>query len=758
MYPIPENEHLVELRTCRQCSAEFPITDKDLEFYEKVSPTFPVSPLCKEGSEWNEWGDLPPFAKGGRGDFVSETTEKNPPPLLSAPPLQRRFTIPPPTLCPDCRQQRRLSFRNERKLYKRKCDATGKDIVSIYSPDKPYTVYHQDYWWSDKWDPMSYGRKFDFERGAFEQFGELLKEVPRFSLANLSTTLENAEYTNHFASSKNCFMCFNGSNNKDSLYCDWFGENMNCVDSSILMRSSYCYESTLIEECAHCSYIESSKNCSNWSYLYSCIWCRECFMCSNLSNKSYYINNTSFSREEYHDEIKRILGKYRRNELIDQFGILKSSSIRRCTTNPHSESILWDRMSYSQNTYWFDWQNIRDSKYVYSIWDTVSSIDCYELAAWSKYCLESMSADTILQCNFSLNGANNTSVHYSDMCFSSSHLFLCIWLRNKSYCILNKQYTKEEYEILVPKIIEKMMKTPLKGGDVPTKVGTEGVALRTTKTTPLTSPLSGGSPTEWWEFFPASMSPFGYNETVAQEYFPLSREEVLGSHPEFISGSSFFVAQWEDAETSSAWPNTFLHWPLFNWSDYETPFPQVEKVIPASKLPDTIEKIPDDILNWAIECEVSGKPFRIIRQELEFYRKYNIPIPRRHPDVRHMDRMKMRNPRKLFERLCDCEQCEENWRQKWVILKEGEGAGMYENSTNIKNSPLSFSERESDPERSSAIAKDDKKRNITVHTLNTDLWIHPRTWILRKKMITTYAPEGPETVYCQSCFDREVLS
>ncbi len=127
MYPIPLSELLVEEKKCRQCSTPFPITDKDMEFYSKVSPSF-----------------------GGK-----------------------KYFLPPPTLCPDCRQQRRLSFRNERKLYKRKCDATGKDIVSIYSPDKPYTVYHQDYWWSDAWDPMSYGREFDFSRGAFEQFGEL---------------------------------------------------------------------------------------------------------------------------------------------------------------------------------------------------------------------------------------------------------------------------------------------------------------------------------------------------------------------------------------------------------------------------------------------------------------------------------------------------------------------------------------------------------------------------------------------------------
>jgi hypothetical protein len=51
-------------------------------------------------------------------------------------------------------------------------------------------------------------------------------------------------------------------------------------------------------------------------------------------------------------------------------------------------------------------------------------------------------------------------------------------------------------------------------------------------------------------------------------------------------------------------------------------------------------------LNWAIKCEVSEKPFRIIKQELEFYRKHNLPIPKKHPDIRHLERMKLRNPRK----------------------------------------------------------------------------------------------------------------
>lgn len=100
--------------------------------------------------------------------------------------------MPAPTLCPDCRQRRRLSFRNERNLYRRSCDASGKQIISIYSPDKPYKVYDQKIWRSDGWDPMSYGRAFDFSRSFTEQFGELMREVPKVGIVNTNSI--NSDY------------------------------------------------------------------------------------------------------------------------------------------------------------------------------------------------------------------------------------------------------------------------------------------------------------------------------------------------------------------------------------------------------------------------------------------------------------------------------------------------------------------------------------------------------------------------------------
>ncbi|MBP7884838.1 hypothetical protein KAZ93_01455, partial [Patescibacteria group bacterium] len=75
-----------------------------------------------------------------------------------------------------------MAFRNERSLYRRTCDASGKQIISMYapkevllgdSPDKPYKVYDQKIRFSDSWDPMDYGRDFDFSKSFTENYHAL---------------------------------------------------------------------------------------------------------------------------------------------------------------------------------------------------------------------------------------------------------------------------------------------------------------------------------------------------------------------------------------------------------------------------------------------------------------------------------------------------------------------------------------------------------------------------------------------------------
>lgn len=570
MYTILPTEKFVETKICRHCQASFPITDKDIEFYDKVSPVF----------------------------------------------NDKKYSIPTPTLCPDCRQQRRLSFRNERSLYHRKCDLTGKTIISIYSPDKPYTVYNKEDWWSDKWDPMDYGQDFDFSKGFFGQFDSLLKKVPHLNLT-ASFDSENSEYATFSWRMKDCYMVYAGWIMEKTLYSSRMINVNSVVDALDGTNLEQCYQVLNCEGCYWCMYCMNSNNCRNSSFLYDCENCSDCFLCYNLIGKKYHIENKEYSKEEYLKRVEVLKDEY--FALWWQaFDGIKAKAINKNLMMINCENSIGDNLKNCNNcSNIFHFENSENCKYTENGW--MSCNNTYDgIGVWENldlaYEIVDAGINAMLTC-FGITCYTCNYSYYNFNCHNSSNLFGCIGLRNKSYCILNKQYTKEEYEELVPRIIEHMKKTG-----------------------------------EWGEFFPSSISPFGYNETIANEYYPLSRESAL-QH-------------------------------LYKWSDYENPRPQVTRTIPASKLPNDITKIPDDILNWAIECEVTGKPFRIVKQELEFYRKHNLPIPRRHPDQRHLDRVNMRNPRKFFERKCD-------------------------------------------------------KCSIDV--------------------ITTCAPEKKETVYCESCYNKEVI-
>jgi len=128
---------------------------------------------------------------------------------------------------------------------------------------------------------------------------------------------------------------------------------------------------------------------------------------------------------------------------------------------------------------------------------------------------------------------------------------------------------------------------------------------------------------EWGEFFPIMVSPFAYNETVAQEYFPMTEKESLARE-----------YRWREEDVGAV-------------SNHKIP-----------NIEDNIVDVDNSILDKTLVCEATKKPYRLIKSELEFYRKMNLPIPRLHPDERHQKRMALRNPRKLWER--SCANCQKN--------------------------------------------------------------------------------------------------
>ena len=517
-----------------------------------------------------------------------------------------KIKVPPPTFCPECRLQRKMIRRNERTLYKIKCFNCKNDVFSMYKQDTDFTICCNDCFWSDKLDMISYGNDYDFSKPFFEQFYELSKKVPRISLFQKGNI--NSIYTNHADHNKNCYLAYNNGFIEDSMYSKWGIKSKFMIDCYNVFNSELVYESFDSDKCYKCIFAYFSKDCLNSSYIYNCHGCSDCFLSSNLRNKSYVYENKQLTKDEYQATISSL----NTNSYSTHISNLKKfnddilfKTIRKFAFTEKNINSTGDNI--------FESKNLRNCFHVSKAEDCIFCVDDSEIKdsydAYESAFNCSLQYDTHA-CNRLNNGKfcslsyDSYNLIYSEMCSSSSNCFACIGLRSKQYCILNHQYTKEEYEEMIPKIIKHMSDMPY--------IDTKGRIYK------------------YGEFFPSELSPFAYNETIAQEYFPLTKVEAIEQG-----------YRWKDKEERNY--NIDIH---------------------TEDIPDNIKDISDNITDKIIECSHKGlcnqqctEAFKIIEEELSFYKRMNLPIPRLCPNCRHYERLLQRNPMKLWHRSCMKEGC-----------------------------------------------------------------------------------------------------
>lgn len=525
---------------CTNCSANFELTAEDLKFLNMLSPTV-----------------------GGV-----------------------KLDLPPPTQCPSCRNQRRLAHVNQINLYERKCDLTGSTVISNIHASAPYKVYRQEDWYSDKWDGRDYAQEYDFKRPFFEQWHELLKKVPRPNLFTGYEFDENCTYTNHAGKNKGCYLIFDSDENRDCYYSYSLNQCEDCMDCFRTRKSELCYQCIDCVQCYGSSYLQDCDNCSDSMFLKNCTGCKNCLMSSNLRNKEYYVENKEVSPEDF-AKFKAMMGSYQAQHSARQrFAKLKLEYPQRFRHGVQNEDVIGDYLVKCKNAhYCFDSEELWDCRHVtQGFMPLKNCMDIHECGDGELLYECSVAGYNIhgcLFCNHTL--AQMTNLMYCSLTPHCKDCFGCIGLNRKQYCILNKQYTKEEYEALVPKIVEHM---------------------RTTK--------------EWGEFFPIEISTYGYNETLAQDYFPMTKEVVTSK----------------------------------NWQWHDDIEKEGQYMGPPVTVPDTITEAGDEVCQQIMTCEVTGKQYKIIPQELEFYKKMNIPLPHKSFFQRHKERMELRNTRILHDRQC----------------------------------------------------------------------------------------------------------
>lgn len=506
-----------------------------------------------------------------------------------------RIKVPPPTFCPECRCIRRMVYRNERNLYKRVCDITGKNIISIYRADCLYTICDKDYYFSDAFDPFTYGFVYDSNQKFFDQFYEFAKKVPMTSLFVRNS--ENCDYNQDMGGAKNCYLSFRTHNSQNMLYTYRGNHSSDCTDCfQAVENSEFVYECVNVTTCSNSQFIHFCEKCSDSAFLYNCVGCVDCFMCIDLRNKQCCYKNEQYSREDY----KKIIDSYSLNTyegqqkaLAEFYDFIKKFP-RKNLTNLKSENILGDNIVESKNAYnVFNVKKIENSSYIWDSKRFSDSMDAYSGMSTELTYEATATTGHSSNCHFCIRVYDGSrDCEYSWFLQNCSNCFSCIGLKDKEYCIFNVQYNKEEYFTLLEQIKSRMV-----------------------------------ADQEYGEFFPLYMSPFPYNDTVAHEYFPKNEN----------------------------WANE----KGMKWGSLEEKNYTITKTFDI--LPDDIKEIDDSILQEVISCKHNGdcahgctKAFRIVADELAFYRRRNLPIPRECPNCRYYRRLAYRNPTTLRETVCMC--------------------------------------------------------------------------------------------------------
>jgi len=418
---------------------------------------------------------------------------------------------------------------------------------------------------------------YDFNLSLFENYEKLFLQTDIFNVID-HWGAENSDYADMVYNSKNAYLSTVViSNCENVLYSISTKDNCTNVFNSIATwsNSENIYFCSGILNSFNIFYSRFINNCNNIWFSTNLVWCSECINCNNLDNQKYCINNEKLEKAEYLLKKEEIL----KNKLNFEKNYL---NLDKKWDNINSKNTTWSSMFSSENVEnWYFWYYVKDSKNVmftgWVDWDhnmydvfTAGSPTAHDFywvmwANWENlYCCKNITL--------------SSNLFYSYWCDNCSNLIWCIWLKNKNYCILNKQYSKEDWEKLASKIFKTMEK-------------------------------------DWtlWEFFPASLNPFYFNDTVAGLIWWFKKEEIIKEG--------------------------------FMWRDEK-----IKVDIPDESIVVDIEELNkyewfDENWNWQLNSEILKKVikdkswdyYKIVKMEYDFLQKHWLPLPRLH----WLERMKV---------------------------------------------------------------------------------------------------------------------
>lgn len=275
------------------------------------------------------------------------------------------------------------------------------------------------------------------------QYQQLIKTSPKIFTHSLKN--ENAEYTDYIYRSKNVYFAFDGGGLSDSVYLFNSSWSTDCFDVSNCLKCELCFEGVDCDNCYNCSYCQDCSHSTNLQFCYRCRHCSDLFGCAGLSFKQYCIFNQQLTKEEYEKQRVEFI------KLPPDFNLAKLQDLVKTLPKPFNRNLGSENCDFansvykSKNLYWcFDLADCQDCLYSDDIEfsrDCVDCINCHEC----ELCYECNDVGHSFSCGY-LSGCDHlTCCHFCTHCYKSEYLFGCVNLSHAKHCILNKQYSEDEY-------------------------------------------------------------------------------------------------------------------------------------------------------------------------------------------------------------------------------------------------------------------------------------------------------------------------
>lgn len=362
--------------------------------------------------------------------------------------------MPPPALQGMSRIQVPLAFWPYGFMHKETCDKSGESMVTIFTKEK-FPIYKREHWYDDTWERPS--MEIDWNRPFLDQMLELQTKTPHFHVLGYKN--ENCDYNEDIWFSKNCYMCRHVGYGEDLLYCYRMVTNRACTDCTYCLKTEQCYSCVYCIESTALYYSLYSNNCSYSYFLYDCRNCHDCVLCWNMRNKQYCIENVQYTKERYEEKVAE-MNLQSRSSLLKLHATflekIKRDAIHRVDRNLRTEDSLGNHLVDCKNVrYGYFWEDGEDCAYAFrgaenkDVFNSCGMFKC-ELTHFASQCTETY------QVSHALYSANTKFSNFIDQCVDCKNLLGCVGLYKKQYCILNKQYSKEEYEELKPRVLKKL--------------------------------------------------------------------------------------------------------------------------------------------------------------------------------------------------------------------------------------------------------------------------------------------------------------